>query len=188
MPDIKQIPGLPAATEANDSDLLIKRDVASGTDERLSIDTLRSEAFGIPSGQTALHTGDGVAIDGDQWNFDEMPEVAGNPVVERGSNSDGRWVRFADGTQIIFVNAAIGNVSYDSDGVSSSFEGDHPAPFSSSDLLWRTAAVDVGSTRTFCHPVGITPRDTTWRVRLHNPEGSSDTGIIISFGAGGEWF
>ena len=32
--------------------------------------------------------------------FPNMPTVAGNPIVARGSNSDGEFVRFADGTQI----------------------------------------------------------------------------------------
>ena len=31
--------------------------------------------------------------------FPNMPTVAGNPIVARGSNSDGHFVRFADGTQ-----------------------------------------------------------------------------------------
>ena len=33
-------------------------------------------------------------------DFTVMPQVSGNPVVESGSNSDGSWVRWADGTQI----------------------------------------------------------------------------------------
>lgn len=30
----------------------------------------------------------------------EMPTVGGSPVVESGSNSDGEWTRWADGTQM----------------------------------------------------------------------------------------
>ncbi|MCO7216515.1 hypothetical protein [Halomonas sp. OfavH-34-E] len=33
-------------------------------------------------------------------NFDTMPAVAGSPLIESDSNSNGGWVRFADGTQI----------------------------------------------------------------------------------------
>ena len=33
-------------------------------------------------------------------NFTAMPQVGGNPIVESGSNSDGEWTRWADGTQI----------------------------------------------------------------------------------------
>jgi len=33
-------------------------------------------------------------------NFTTMPQVGGAPIVESGSNSDGEWTRWADGTQI----------------------------------------------------------------------------------------
>lgn len=36
-----------------------------------------------------------------QYDFDNMPQVDGNPIVESGSNSDGEWTRWADGTQIV---------------------------------------------------------------------------------------
>jgi len=38
-------------------------------------------------------------------NFTSMPQVGGDPIVESGSNADGEWTRWADGTQI--VNAKI---------------------------------------------------------------------------------
>ena len=33
-------------------------------------------------------------------NFTTMPQVGGDPIVESGSNADGEWTRWADGTQI----------------------------------------------------------------------------------------
>ena len=33
-------------------------------------------------------------------NFTAMPQVGGDPIVESGSNADGEWTRYADGTQI----------------------------------------------------------------------------------------
>ena len=42
----KQLPALPEATTAEDNDLLLKRDDSSGSDQKLSIQTLRAEAFG----------------------------------------------------------------------------------------------------------------------------------------------
>jgi hypothetical protein len=33
-------------------------------------------------------------------NFPDMPQVGGDPIVESGSNSDGEWTRWSDGTQI----------------------------------------------------------------------------------------
>lgn len=32
-------------------------------------------------------------------DFEAMPSVGGDPIVESGSNSDGEWTRWADGTQ-----------------------------------------------------------------------------------------
>lgn len=47
MPDRKQIPGLPASTEANDNDLLIKRNVSNGSDERITVENFRASAFSV---------------------------------------------------------------------------------------------------------------------------------------------
>ena len=43
-------------------------------------------------------------------DFGAMPEVSGAPIVESGSNSDGKWTRWADGTQIAW-RLEIGSVS-----------------------------------------------------------------------------
>ena len=44
-------------------------------------------------------------------NFTVMPQVDGSPIVERDSNDDGEWVRFADGTQIVarFISELVRN-------------------------------------------------------------------------------
>jgi hypothetical protein len=36
-------------------------------------------------------------------NFTAMPQVGGDPIVESGSNVDGEWTRWADGTQVEFT-------------------------------------------------------------------------------------
>ena len=36
-------------------------------------------------------------------NFTAMPQVGGDPIVESGSNSDGEWTRWSDGTQVEFT-------------------------------------------------------------------------------------
>lgn len=38
--------------------------------------------------------------------FPTMPTVGGSPIVESGSNTDGEWVRYADGTQVCWNDAA----------------------------------------------------------------------------------
>ena len=40
-------------------------------------------------------------------DFTAMPSVGGDPVVESGSNADGEWTRFADGTLAVFSNIAL---------------------------------------------------------------------------------
>jgi hypothetical protein len=44
-------------------------------------------------------------------NFTTMPQVGGDPIVESGSNSDGEWTRWADGTQVAMISNANGEVS-----------------------------------------------------------------------------
>ena len=39
--------------------------------------------------------------------FPNMPTVDGNPIVQRGSNSDGEFVRYANGTQHCWTSAPI---------------------------------------------------------------------------------
>ena len=45
------------------------------------------------------HNGTSLAING-PVNFTAMPQVGGDPIVESGSNADGEWTRWSDGTQI----------------------------------------------------------------------------------------
>src|SRR5690554_5910295 len=40
------------------------------------------------------------AILAENNDFVSMPTVGGDPIVESGSNSDGEWTRWADGTQV----------------------------------------------------------------------------------------
>jgi hypothetical protein len=41
-------------------------------------------------------------LDRSQLKFDRMPDIAGDPIVESGSNADGDWTRWADGTQQVW--------------------------------------------------------------------------------------
>ena len=46
-------------------------------------------------------------------NFPNMPQVGGDPIVESGSNSDGEFTKWADGTQIVrkHFGSSIGNTN-----------------------------------------------------------------------------
>ena len=39
-------------------------------------------------------------------DFTAMPQVGGDPIVESGSNADGEWTRWSDGTQICYKTDA----------------------------------------------------------------------------------
>jgi hypothetical protein len=50
-------------------------------------------------------------LDRSQGKFEAMPVSDGAPIVESGSNADGEWTRWSDGTQIAMVSNANGEVS-----------------------------------------------------------------------------
>jgi hypothetical protein len=49
-------------------------------------------------------------------NFTAMPQVGGDSIVESGSNSDGEWTRWADGTQVCWHTLADRLIDAGSDG------------------------------------------------------------------------
>jgi len=86
----------------------------------------RNITFGGNSGQdrfndsammrddSTLHVDDDDKASLSGANFTDMPQVGGVEIVASGSNSDGEWIRFADGTQIvntIYINLGPGNNS-----------------------------------------------------------------------------
>lgn len=81
---------------------------ASLTLDELGALALGDDASGVPYNNTAsgLSAEDvQAAIDemvesGLGSDFNTMPTVNGDPIVESGSNSDGEWTRWADGTQV----------------------------------------------------------------------------------------
>ena len=50
--------------------------------------------------ETDPHTQYADIAGGTSANFTAMPQVGGDPIVESGSNADGEWTRWADGTQV----------------------------------------------------------------------------------------
>jgi hypothetical protein len=77
-------------------------------------------------------------------NFTDMPQVGGDPIVESGSNADGEWTRWADGTQICIIESALSGTA----GVR--YEIYYPASFSDATSNFRVAAgsEDQGSSFT----------------------------------------
>jgi hypothetical protein len=46
-------------------------------------------------------------LDRSQLKLDRMPDIAGDPIVESGSNADGEWTRWADGTQMVWYTLTL---------------------------------------------------------------------------------
>jgi len=45
-------------------------------------------------------------------NFTAMPQVGGDPIVESGSNADGEWTRWSDGTQVCTTKDEVTDVDF----------------------------------------------------------------------------
>ncbi len=88
-------------------------------------------------------------------DFVTMPSVGGDPVVESGSNSDGQWTRWADGTQQCrFTGGTLDATSQASDTGA-----------------WFTNTGSGDSSFTWAYPLGFTAApvvspNTTGRVQL----------------------
>ena len=50
-------------------------------------------------------------LDRSQGNFAVMPQVGGDPIVESGSNADGNFTKWADGTQITSQQFLLGGTT-----------------------------------------------------------------------------
>ena len=75
--------------------------IGSGADE-VSTNSILGQAAFRDVGTGAFELPNNSNIESTIWDFDNMPKVSGNAIVERGSNSLGTWVRYADGTQMIW--------------------------------------------------------------------------------------
>lgn len=82
--------------------------------------------------------------------FEAMPDVAGDPIVESGSNADGEWTRWADGTQ-----GSKSTVEVDTTLAGNQIVGAHPVPFLGSQEIsgsWApatTSAIPVAQRDSF---------------------------------------
>ncbi|MDT8280178.1 MAG: hypothetical protein RQ806_06500 [Erythrobacter sp.] len=76
-----------------------------------SVANLRASNFKI--GQNIVNDGYGDILvtdpnsDALQFDLAKMPSIAGLPIVERGNNANGDYVRFADGTQVCSITRSV---------------------------------------------------------------------------------
>ena len=97
-----------------------------------------------------------------------MPQVGGDPVVESGSNADGEWTRWSDGTQICSRNSDSTDITFPSAFVSipNIVAGDERVPYPG-----QIGIVTVS---------GITLTEVDTRVYYSNDGGSSFIGSSLS--------
>ena len=124
--------------------------------------------------------------------FPLMPEVNGNPVIERGSNANGEFVRYADGTQICtktFLNIGPINLTYGSAFRSNDFSsGSAPAAFVTSPFVHYVARGNtslIPAVGPFADPSSGTNLGS---FMLFRPGSSAATGWEVDLTAIGRWF
>ena len=83
-------------------------------------------------------------------NFTAMPQVGGDPVVESGSNSDGEWTRWSDGTQICKTESPLNQTD-----TSGRFEMNYPTPFSNATSNFRVVAGSENQGSTFARRYNV---------------------------------
>lgn len=116
-----------------------------------------------------------------------VSQSAGVPtgaVIERGSNSNGDFVRFADGTQICYrdVTGVNSNIATGQVFTSSAASADFPSSFASGTVVFGGATAKTASALANGRIVGT----SNWSYSLTSP--LSRTGDAVSLIAIGRWF
>ena len=128
-------------------------------------------------------------LDRSQGKFEAMPVSDGDPVVESGSNADGEWTRWSDGTQQLRVNAPSSGWT-SSSPVSNGYESFHkdatlPLPFIDTTFTFgRGIKASSGAVRRFVE--GCT-NVTTSTVRLNQAIYDGVPKIAVAFTFSGRW-
>jgi hypothetical protein len=128
-------------------------------------------------------------------NFTAMPQVGGDPIVESGSNADGEWTRFSDGTQICLFQAA--NYDISSYRSNTSAQGltiyrwvgitlDFPIDFT--DPPSKNQAFRLATNNTFTSSINENDLTTEWSFGIHAlSDQSNDEISFVELTAIGRW-
>ena len=128
---------------------------------------------------------------GSDANFTSMPQVGGDPIVESGSNSDGYWTRWSDGTQAAWFTFGAG---FTADAGSERSSGVHgSATFNNDQYNWSYPASFLSgpSTSSQCDSIlnsanVFSASATIARIGIFGFDGAV-TGSSISASAIGRW-
>ena len=122
-------------------------------------------------------------------DFAVMPLVDGSPIVERDSNSDGEWIRFANGTQIAirFIDDSPATEQNQNPPINftNSFTRDYPASFES--VTFVSASATGAAWASARDGIEFGPNDQEWNnIRLISDR-HRDSGREMYLSAIGRW-
>ena len=124
-------------------------------------------------------------------NFTAMPQVGGDPIVESGSNADGEWTRWADGTQICTgTYTTLINDSADSDigGLfRTSFTDVVDLPISFIDTDYFTFCQRTGGDSGFDYQGSADSTSNFRFISIRGTSGTVSAGVSFQFHAIGRW-
>jgi hypothetical protein len=111
-------------------------------------------------------------------NFTAMPQVGGDPIVESGSNADGEWTRWSDGTQICTLQSAIVN--------SAEITWTYPVVFSVAQIYVGVEKTGAGTGQTKQTVMGGRTTSSVL-LNLYDADGVSNDSADITALATGRW-
>jgi hypothetical protein len=123
-------------------------------------------------------------------NFPNMPQVGGDPIVESGSNADGEWTRWADGTQICRFNQTVTDQSISNAYGSLLYQGTRTWTFPVAFIVAPAANCGAGKWGNSASWSGTDnlPTPTAARLRFWDiTSRAGGTGMSISATAIGRW-
>ena len=122
-------------------------------------------------------------------NFTAMPQVGGDPIVESGSNADGEWTRWSDGTQICHFNQTVTDQSI-SNAYGSLYQDTRAWTFPVTFIVAPAANCGAGKFGTSASWSGTNGLPSTTSVSLRFwdiQSGPTGTAMVISSSAIGRW-
>jgi hypothetical protein len=117
-------------------------------------------------------------LDRSQLKFDRMPDIAGDPIIDQGSNADGEYIRFSNGTMICQIF-----------GISSGSTGDatwtFPFTFANTNIV--IGGTPLGQNRYVTPGAGLGPTTTLTSFRVFISDTGGLSNIDCNLSATGRW-